>query len=168
VKGCVLALAASALSLGLLGACSGSDSTDVTAPQDGGRINPENTGQTCQNVADCYPRIEAGSLSGEAQCLDRVPGGYCTHLCKTDADCCAVPGECKLGLKQVCSPFESTGQMMCFLSCEEEDVRNAPDGGVGPDGGDLDDTTYCTTYASTGFNCRSSGGGNKNRKVCVP
>jgi hypothetical protein len=173
VKVCLLAFVVGGASLVLAGACGGSDSTGVTSPPPDARAgNPENTGQSCQRPADCYPALDAGSLEGEVQCLDRVTGGYCTHLCKTDADCCAVPGECKYGLKQVCSPFESTGQMMCFLSCEEEDIERALDGGVradsGADGGELDDTTFCTTYATTGFRCRSSGGGSKNRKVCVP
>jgi hypothetical protein len=39
---------------------------------------------------------------------------------------------------------------------------------------DLDKTTltdadqYCHTYAGVGFGCRSTGGGSKNRKVCMP
>src|SRR5215470_16072534 len=95
------------------------NTTDASADGRG----PENTGQGCAAPTDCYPGLEAGALKGEVQCLDRVTGGYCTHVCETDADCCAVPGECKSGFKQVCSPFESTGLKMCFLSCEDSDVK---------------------------------------------
>ena len=123
---------------------------------------PESTGQSCKVADDCYPGLDGGFVKGEVRCLDRVTGGYCTHLCQTDADCCAVPGECRTGFKQVCSPFESTGLNMCFLSCEAADLRPAPDGGV------LDETAFCQIYGGAELKCRSSGGGSKNRKVCVP
>lgn len=139
----------------------------------------EQTGQTCKLASECYPGVaggaDGGALRGAALCLDRVQDGYCTHLCATDADCCAVPGECKTGLKQVCAPFESTGKMMCFLSCESADVAagiaaQAPLGGY--DGGVLDsgskEDAYCHAYASAGLGCRSTGGGKNNRKVCLP
>lgn len=116
----------------------------------------ENTGQSCSTPDQCFPGIEAGALRGAVQCLTRVPGGYCTHLCQTDADCCAVPGECRGNFRQVCSPFESTGQMMCFLACESSDV------------GTTEGNAYCQQNANGAFNCRSSGGGAANRKVCVP
>jgi len=123
----------------------------------------EQAGQSCTAPTQCYASIEAGALKGGAvQCLDRVPGGYCTHLCTSDADCCAVPGECRTGFKQVCAPFESTGQQMCFLSCEDADVTGAPDAGT------TDATTYCQRFANSAFGCRSTGGGKNNRKVCVP
>jgi hypothetical protein len=127
---------------------------------------PEQTGQSCKTAADCYPSLDGGTLLGKVMCLDRVTGGYCTHLCQSDADCCAVPGECLTGFKQVCSPFESTGQMMCFLSCEAVDLHVAPDAGA--DAAVLEATAYCQAYATSEFICRSSGGGSKNRKVCVP
>src|SRR5690606_7981813 len=114
-------------------------------------------------------------LEGEVLCLDRVPNGYCTHLCETDENCCAVPGECLTNVRQVCSPFESTGQKMCFLSCEEEAIRRAiaehADAGY-YDGGLIDGSTledeYCRSYASIHAVCRSTGGGRENRKVCIP
>jgi hypothetical protein len=121
----------------------------------------ENAGSSCTAPSQCYPLVDGGTLKGEVQCLDRVPGGYCTHLCTKDEDCCAIPGECKSGFKQVCSPFESTGKMMCFLSCEASDITAADAGPVG-------DTVYCQTYANKAMSCRSSGGGSANRKVCVP
>jgi hypothetical protein len=115
-----------------------------------------NTGSACSAPSQCYPGVDAGAVKGEVQCLTRVPGGYCTHLCQTDADCCAVSGECTGGFREVCSPFESTGQMLCFLACEDSDVSG------------LDANSYCHQNANGAFNCRSSGGGTKNRKVCVP
>lgn len=166
-------------------ACGGSDestgATDVDAGTgigDGGR-GLEQTGQECKVASECYGGVDGGvdggGISGTVLCLDRVTNGYCTHLCNDDSDCCKAPGECKTGLKQVCSPFESTGQKMCFLSCEDGDVTagiaaQAADGGY--DGGALDsgsrEDAYCKSYASTAFGCRSTGGGKANRKVCLP
>lgn len=120
----------------------------------------ENAGTSCTAPAQCYPGLDAGALKGSVECLTKVTGGYCTHLCTSDADCCAVPGECKSGFKQVCAPFESTGQMRCFLSCEAKDITAS--------GAGVDDSTYCHTYANAGFGCRSTGGGSANRKVCLP
>jgi hypothetical protein len=118
--------------------------------------SPDNVGSVCKAPADCYPALDGGALSGPAICLDRTDEGYCTHECQTDADCCAVDGECKTGIKQVCAPFESTGKMMCFLSCEDADTGGA------------DGTQHCRDNVSPDFGCRSTGGGSKNRKVCFP
>jgi len=120
---------------------------------------PSNTGQSCESADQCFAGVEAGALIGDAVCLDKVPGGYCTHSCTADTDCCAVPGECPRGLPEVCGPFESTGQMDCFLSCEGADLQRA---------GYTDGNAYCAYYASAAFICRSTGGGSNNRKVCVP
>jgi hypothetical protein len=111
-------------------------------------------GAACEAPDECYPDADPEELEGDVLCLDRVPGGYCTHTCTTDEDCCAAEGECD-GRRQVCAPFESTGMMMCFLSCEDEDL--------GDDEGD----DYCREYASGSFTCRSTGGGSNNRKVCA-
>jgi hypothetical protein len=116
--------------------------------------SPDNAGEICEVPDDCFVDVE--DLQGDPICLDRVDSGYCTHLCDTDEDCCAVEGECESDLRQVCAPFESTGMRMCFLSCEAEDL----------DGGD--ETEYCETHAHERFSCRSTGGGSENRKVCVP
>lgn len=126
---------------------------------DDGAVGPTNTGQSCASVDTCYPGVKDGELLGEAVCLDRVEGGYCTHHCAQDSDCCAVEGECAGGHPEVCGPFESTGEMYCFLSCEDDDFAgtNVTDADV-----------YCQTYAGAAFHCRSTGGGSKNRKVCVP
>jgi hypothetical protein len=125
------------------------------APAPGG----EQTGQSCTSVAQCFPDTHDAALQGgPAVCLDNVTGGYCTHICTTDADCCAVPGECRTGYPQVCSPFESTNMKYCFLSCES----------VPGDAGVTDANAFCGAYAHAGFGCRSTGGGSQNRKVCMP
>jgi hypothetical protein len=130
----------------------------------------EQTGRPCQAASECFAGIaEGGAIRGEPLCLDRVQGGYCTHVCVEDADCCAVPGECSTALTQVCSPFESAGQKMCFLSCEDEDVRaHEVDLARFEKDGTIDANAFCTFRAGAAFQCRSSGGGSENRKVCVP
>jgi hypothetical protein len=118
----------------------------------------EFVGMPCEVATDCYPDVEdLGDLHGEAECLDKVEGGYCTHLCETDDDCCAIEGECLGDFPQVCGPYENQPDKRCFLSCEDE---NLIDG--------LSADEYCDRYAYPGFGCRSTGGGTENRKVCVP
>ena len=125
---------------------------------DGG-AGPTNTGAACTAVAECYPGVAAEALAGEPVCLDKVAGGYCTHACTADSDCCAAAGECPGKHDEVCAPFESTPDQYCFLSCEDADLKAAAV---------TDADVYCHTYASAAFNCRSTGGGSKNRKVCMP
>ena len=112
----------------------------------------DDTGEACETDEQCYPGIDHELLAGEVVCMDRVEGGYCTHRCATDADCCAVPGECNSNHDQVCGPFESTGDRFCFLSCEDVE----------------DEDNFCQVNAHYSFICRSTGGGSDNRKVCVP
>ena len=126
---------------------------------DNGGPPPTNTGQACEAVDQCYPGVKDGELLGEAVCLDRVEGGYCTHHCTQDSDCCAIAGECAGNHAEVCGPFESTGEMYCFLSCEKADLDAAKY---------TDADVYCQTFVSAAFHCRSTGGGSDNRKVCVP
>lgn len=121
--------------------------------------SPDLVGSVCEVAEDCYPGIDHAQLAGAVECLDRVPAGYCTHLCTTDADCCAIEGECETDLPQVCSPFESGDDTMCFLSCEPADVSAA---------GSDDENAFCQEFVSPWFACRSSGGGADNRKICVP
>lgn len=120
----------------------------------GGTANQ--AGQPCTQASECYTDIDSTMIKGAVQCLDKVPGGYCTHLCQSDSDCCAVSGECPGNHAEVCAPFENTGMMMCFLSCEAQDL------------GGLDETSYCQQNAGDAFGCRSTGGGSKNRKICSP
>ena len=118
---------------------------------------PEYVGLPCDAPSECYPDVaDHTQLQGEVECLDKIEGGYCTHLCETDADCCAIEGECKGDFPQVCGPFENQPEKRCFLSCEDDLL----------DGLDADE--YCDRYAFPGFGCRSTGGGSENRKVCVP
>jgi hypothetical protein len=137
--------------------CGGEDTVD-------GRPTDGVTGAACDTAEDCYPLVTE-DLAGEAVCAERVEGGYCTHLCETDDDCCGAEGECLAGVHQVCSPFESTGDMMCFLSCEDEDIEAANDDWAVPP---EDESDYCQRGAGESFICRSSGGGTDNRKICVP
>lgn len=141
------------------------DSSGGDARLDSG--SPEFTGSTCNVAADCYGGLDAAALKGgEPVCIDKVTQGYCTHKCQTDQDCCAVPGECVTGLKQVCSSFSSSPDKYCFLSCEPADITAATDGGFSDAG--TDGENYCRVNANAQFGCRSSGGGNENRKVCFP
>ncbi|HEX2879439.1 MAG TPA: hypothetical protein VHO25_07870 [Polyangiaceae bacterium] len=141
--------------------CSEDDEdTRSSTPLGAGDRPPEQTGSMCESNDDCFPGVAEGGLRGDALCLTRVRDGYCTHTCEADDDCCAVPGECRTDWPQVCSPFESTGMMMCFLSCEAEDIAG--------DSGAADEQAFCQRYASPDFICRSSGGGTENRKICVP
>lgn len=157
----------------------GQDTTPPLPPQDAAgdvRLDarsPDNTGAACAVAADCYATIDAAALhGGEAICIDKVEDGYCTHKCQTDEDCCAVPGECVSGLKQVCASFENSADKYCFLSCGDDDIRNAADGGFTDagvvDGGGFAGDDYCHTNASLEMGCRSTGGGADNRKACLP
>jgi len=131
----------------------------IGCSSDNGGPPPTNTGQACTAVGQCYPGVKAGDLVGDPVCLDKVTGGYCTHLCAQDADCCAAAGECPGNRAEVCAPFESTGDMYCFLSCETDDLAKTTL---------TDADVYCHTYAGAAFGCRSTGGGANNRKICMP
>jgi hypothetical protein len=125
-----------------------------------GGNSPENTGSSCAAASECYPGVDATTLHGTATCLTQYTGGYCTHVCSADADCCAVTGECKTGFKEVCSPFENQPTQYCFLSCDPADIAAAPNGGVtNPD-------EYCAKFAGPSLTCRSTGGGAANRRFC--
>jgi hypothetical protein len=122
-------------------------------------------------ASECFSDLQAGAgggLQGEALCLDRVPGGYCTHTCQADDECCAATGECTGNHAEVCSPFESTGMKMCFLTCEAADLAATGAAGAAGAAAVTDEQEYCQRFASSSFICRSSGGGKANRKVCVP
>jgi hypothetical protein len=146
---------------GLLHLACGSDNGSAS------RSTPEETGQSCKVAAECFANLDAATVRGAITCMDRVPGGYCTHECQTDADCCAVPGECRTTLPEVCAPFESTGKMYCFLSCEVADIE-AHEATLFRDGGAIDPNLFCERRANPSFGCRSTGGGRDNRKVCTP
>lgn len=153
--GCLALLAAAA-------SCSGNSEGDKGSGSTAGTMNrpPEQTGAVCESDSQCFPDVAEGELMGEALCLTRVHAGYCTHSCEADTDCCAVPGECKTDLPQVCSPFESAEGKMCLLSCEKDDVARDADA--------EDENDFCQRNVASDFICRSSGGGSENRKVCMP
>ncbi len=144
----------SALVLALPVSCDDGDRDDNGSSSSGTGLTDQ-TGEACAVADDCFSTIERDDIPGEIRCLDRVDGGYCTHDCIDDSDCCAVEGECEEGDTQVCGPFESTGLMLCFLSCEDADLNGA------------DPEEYCADFHAD-FICRSTGGGSTNRKVCVP
>ncbi len=151
------------------GTSSGGTSSGGTSTGSGGVAgdmgSPEPTGSTCTQASDCYMGLDTSTLAGDPVCIDKVEDGYCTHECETDEDCCAVEGECRTGFKQVCASFENTGVKYCFLSCEDADLVAV--GGAGG-GGNIDANTYCEQEANPRFGCRSTGGGNDNRLVCLP
>jgi hypothetical protein len=141
--------------------CGGDSDGDGNGNTAGTTSRPlEEAGSVCKLDSECFAEVAEGELLGEALCLTRVRDGYCTHTCEADSDCCAVEGECKSTLPQVCSPFESADGKMCLLSCEDADVEGDPDAEDGND--------FCQRNASWDFSCRSSGGGSENRKVCMP
>jgi hypothetical protein len=119
----------------------------------------DSAGQSCKQASECYAGVADKSKLGTVVCIDKVPNGYCTHTCQQDSDCCAVSGECPNNLKQVCAPFESTSGKYCFLSCETADLPKDVNG---------DASAYCKRDANENFGCRSTGGGNQNRKICAP
>lgn len=169
-------------------ACGGSDSDNTSSSSssssggvpDSGPRGVEPAGQSCTAPTQCYGGVvEAGADSaaivGTVTCLDKVTNGYCTHTCTQDTDCCAVPGECRTSVTQVCSPFTNQTALYCFLSCEDADIAKAIaanasagyyDGGATEAGSTAD--AYCASFAGASTACRSSGGGTKNRKVCIP
>ena len=112
-------------------------------------------GEACEAPEECFDTL-AEEVPGEVICIDRVAGGYCSHACVDDTECCSVEGECDFGpdygvLPEICAPLESMGGTWCFVSCE----------------GVEDETTYCEGI-SPDLHCRSTGGGAENRKVCLP
>src|SRR5262245_5388109 len=121
----------------------------------------EQAGTSCMMASQCYPDVQNQSgIHGSVTCLTQYSGGYCTHTCSADMDCCAVLGECRTGFKQVCSPFENQPTMYCFLSCEAADIAASPNAGV------TDPNEYCRRFAGSSLTCRSTGGGGANRHFC--
>ncbi|MCA9687974.1 MAG: hypothetical protein R3A51_02810 [Nannocystaceae bacterium] len=127
---------------------------------DPNHFEDENVGLPCGSAADCYVDINPALIRGDILCMDKVPGGYCTHYCETDADCCAVDGECLTDHRIVCTPYENDKQKRCMLACEAADLYY--------DDYQYEGTEYCTHFLSEGWNCSSSGGGSENRDICKP
>jgi hypothetical protein len=165
------------LTTALVGLACGGSSGSSTGPgpaSDAGPRGAEPAGQACASPAQCYGGTDGGVV-GEVTCITKVTNGYCTHKCVQDTDCCAAAGECPSGVKEVCAPFENQAAQYCFLSCEDADIQRAIaanagtayyDGGATEAGSTQD--AYCRSYAGASTSCRSTGGGSKNRKVCIP
>ncbi|MDC0722059.1 hypothetical protein [Nannocystis bainbridge] len=113
------------------------------------------TGALCSEAADCYPELDHSQL-GTVFCEDQFDYGYCTHTCETDADCCAVEGECMLAVAYVCTPLANDTSKRCWISCEEDARLGA------------EPMAYCFMHAGPNTVCRSSGGGSEKREVCLP
>lgn len=77
----------------------------------------------------------------EAACVDKGGEGFCSWFCDNDGDCDVDVDD---DYDYVCASFEDSPDMYCFPSCEGE---------AGCPGG---------------FECRSTGGGSDNRKICFP
>lgn len=126
------------------------------------KIEPGQTGAACTASSQCFSDVDAAALKGTATCLTQLAGGYCTHTCTTNADCCATPNECKSGFKEICASFESSGQTYCFLSCAAADIASDPNAGT------TDAAAFCQKWAGSTFTCRSTGGGRNNQQFCGP
>jgi hypothetical protein len=89
---------------------------------------------------DCALPEDCAAPDGKAAaCVNKdAGGGFCSWLCSTDPDC--DTGD---DILYVCAPFESNPDKYCFPSC---DAQQCPDD----------------------FECRSTGGGAENRKICFP
>jgi hypothetical protein len=124
----------------------------------GCKDNDTHVGKPCTAAGECYPGVDAGALSGPVTCLTKYPGGYCTHTCTTDADCCKIAGECKTNFKEVCASFENQPVMYCFLSCDSADIAASGSSTTNAD-------TFCQENVASGTTCRATGGGNP-RKFC--
>src|SRR5215831_10175351 len=91
----------------------------------------EQAGTSCMSASQRYPDVpDQNTIQGSVTCLTQYTGGYCTHTCSADTNCCAALGECRTGFKQVCAPFENQPTMYCFLSCEAADIAASPNAGV--------------------------------------
>jgi hypothetical protein len=128
----------------------------------GGPASAQQTGSSCATPTNCYPGVNVSTIRGTVTCLTQLQGGYCTHTCTADTDCCTAAGECSAGFADVCAPLQSAPQTYCFLSCDSAAIAAAPNAGT------TDPTAYCQRFANPTFTCRSTGGGSANRKFCGP
>ena len=120
------------------------------------------TGAACAKAGDCYPGVDTTKIKGTVTCLTQLQGGYCTHTCTADTDCCAASGECQSGFTSVCAPLQSAPQTYCFVACDTASIAAAPNAGT------TDPNAFCQKFAGASFTCHSTGGGTTNRKFCGP
>ena len=143
-------------------ACLGALASAIACSSSGPPRPAQPTGASCTSTVECYPGINVSTLKGTATCLTQLQGGYCTHTCTSNSDCCAVPGECPSAFPEVCSPIGSAPGTYCVLSCSSSAIAMAPNGGT------TDPNAYCQAFANPTFNCHSTGGGTANQKFCGP
>lgn len=100
--------------------------------------------QSCEVADDCAEWVPEEATS---VCLEKSGGGFCSWECATDTDC---EGDVEEDYTYVCASFESTDGLYCFPSCNEDEADSSP------------------SVCPEGFGCRSTGGGNDNRRICFP
>lgn len=106
--------------------------------------NRSNTYLACDKPDDCDVPEDVDPV-----CLDKSGEGFCSTECAVDEDCdYAEETEEGADYDFVCASFESENGLFCFPAC----VDGADEGEECP----------------AGMNCRSTGGGNDNRKICFP
>src|SRR5687767_14442479 len=93
----------------------------------------------CEAADECE---DFAPEDADAECVEKSGGGFCSWKCVDDTEC---DGDQDDDHDFVCASFESNPAMYCFPSCEDDD---------GDCPGD--------------YTCRSTGGGDENRKVCFP
>ncbi|MCB9762134.1 MAG: hypothetical protein H6739_20100 [Alphaproteobacteria bacterium] len=100
--------------------------------------------ETCEVAEDCGEVVPEDAT---AVCIDKSGEGFCTWTCEADADCENLDYD--EDFARVCASFESEDDTYCFPACDEEAE---------------DEEDVCPPD----FNCRSTGGGSENRRVCFP
>ena len=100
----------------------------------------------CQSNEDCAETVPEDA---EGQCIGQLEdGGFCTWSCVDDSDCSEEFDE---DFDYLCSSFESETGKFCFPGCREDDP-------------DIPEDEVCPA----GYECRSTGGGAQNRRICFP
>ncbi len=104
----------------------------------------------CHDGPDVYEPCESPATceappDQTAECVNGDGDGFCTWSCEDEADC----AQSEHPWQFVCASFESSDGNHCFPAC---------------DGAEAPDEEQCPR----GYECRSTGGGSENEKVCYP
>lgn len=101
----------------------------------------------CEVSEDCEGLVPEDA---EGQCIGQLDdgSGFCTWSCVDDMDCSEEFDE---DFDYLCASFESEAGKYCFPGCREDDP-------------DVPEDEVCPP----GYECRSTGGGAENRRVCFP
>ena len=101
----------------------------------------------CEVSEDCEGLVPEDV---EGQCIGQLDdgAGFCTWSCVEDMDCSEEFDE---DFDYLCASFESEAGKYCFPGCREDDP-------------DVPEDEVCPP----GYECRSTGGGAENRRVCFP